>query len=300
MILTIFTPTYNRVHTLEKLYTSLIQQNNFDFEWLIVDDGSTDDTKDIVEKWKQEKLIRIRYYYQSNSGKMKAHNQGVLLADGELFFCVDSDDYLYDDLVVQRIIEKWSMVSDVDKQSLSGILAQKYIINGNQTSSNKFPTLLKVKLSDLYNKFNYHGDTALIFQTKVLREYLFPEISGEKFITEAYVYELLDQKYDYLLFPFNLVTCEYMPDGYTFNTVKTFVENPKGWILYYKQHAKNTYSQKEYLKTIYRYISVSLINNDSFCTIINESPNKLLALLFFPLGYIKYIKDFKLYNSIKK
>ena len=106
MLLTVCTPTYNRAHTLPRLYESLVRQTSQDFEWLVVDDGSTDNTRELVDGWVAEGRIRIRYVYKENGGKPSAHNLGVRLAAGELFFCVDSDDYLTDN-AVELILSAW-------------------------------------------------------------------------------------------------------------------------------------------------------------------------------------------------
>ena len=103
--LTIFTPTYNRAYTLKKLYASLIEQINQNFEWLIVDDGSTDNTEEVVKQWVDEKKITIRYFKQRNGGKQRAHNKGVEICNTELFICVDSDDYIVKDSV-DKILKK--------------------------------------------------------------------------------------------------------------------------------------------------------------------------------------------------
>ena len=96
--ITVFTPTYNRAYILENLYRSLQRQTCKTFEWLVVDDGSADNTKELFERWQQEdNFFPIRYVKQENGGKCRAINQGLKLADGELFFTVDSDDYLTDD-----------------------------------------------------------------------------------------------------------------------------------------------------------------------------------------------------------
>src|SRR5665647_1656547 len=104
--LTIFTPSYNRGYILGQLYHSLLEQTCMDFEWVIVDDGSTDNTKDLVQAWTNEGKLTIRYIYQKNGGKMRAHNTGVLYATTELFLCVDSDDYLVE-TAVEEILLCW-------------------------------------------------------------------------------------------------------------------------------------------------------------------------------------------------
>ena len=105
--LTVFTPTYNRAYTLGRLYESLCRQSNKNFEWLVVDDGSKDGTEELIKSWQSEEKISIRYIYQENGGKMRAHNRGVKSTETELFVCVDSDDYLVDD-GIEKILSFWN------------------------------------------------------------------------------------------------------------------------------------------------------------------------------------------------
>ena len=104
---TVFTPTYNRAYTLPKLYNSLCRQTSVDFMWLVVDDGSTDNTEELIKGWQEENKVLIEYHKQSNGGKMRAHNLGVKLCNSELFFCVDSDDYI-SDVAIEHIIDYWN------------------------------------------------------------------------------------------------------------------------------------------------------------------------------------------------
>ena len=125
MKITVFTPTFNRAHILPKLYNSLLKQTNQNFEWLIVDDGSTDNSKTIIDEWIKQNRIVIKYFYQKNSGKMMAHNLGVLKSEEELFMCVDSDDYLFDENVINKIITKWESVDNKEKETLSAYCQQR-------------------------------------------------------------------------------------------------------------------------------------------------------------------------------
>ena len=93
-MITLFTPTYNRVHLLSRLYNSILMQDVIDVEWLIVDDGSIDDTEALIENFQKESIINISYYKKSNGGKHTAINFGLQNAKGELFFIIDSDDVL--------------------------------------------------------------------------------------------------------------------------------------------------------------------------------------------------------------
>ena len=105
MILTVLTPTYNRGNTLANLYDSLCRQQERDFEWLIIDDGSTDHTKELCEKWGQEADFQVRYFWQENGGKHRALNKGIPLAQAPFIYIIDSDDYLTDNAV--ELIRLW-------------------------------------------------------------------------------------------------------------------------------------------------------------------------------------------------
>ena len=178
MQLTIFTPTYNREKYLKRLYTSLINQSNRNFKWIIVDDGSKDNTEYIVNEFINEKKLDIIYKKQSNSGKHIAHNKGVELTETELFFCVDSDDYLPENSV-ELILNTWN--SRDPKKKCIGIVALRGYFDGN-IMENAMPQGIKYStLSDLYNIYGKKGETALIYKTEYLKINLFPKFENEKF-----------------------------------------------------------------------------------------------------------------------
>ena len=159
----IFTPTYNRAYILPVLYESLKRQTNKEFEWIIVDDGSTDETKELVSKFIQEGKVDIKYYYQKNSGKHIAHNLGVKKAGKTWFTCIDSDDYLVD-FAVQQIID----LETEAKNCIGMVFARGY--------SNKV-TLTKWKgkkrrstLYDAYNKYGLKGDTMLVYRSNIIKK----------------------------------------------------------------------------------------------------------------------------------
>lgn len=235
--LTVFTPTYNRAYILPKLYESLCNQTCADFVWSIVDDGSTDETELLVSKWIQDGKIEIIYEKQPNGGKMRAHNRGVLKCDTELFLCVDSDDYLEEDSV-EISIELWN--STGNKEGLSGIVAYRLIKNLDETDYKIIKTFPRKERSSLHSLYadGFMGDTSLVFNSNVLKKYLFPEIDGEKFITEAYVYDQIDQSYEFLICDKPMIVCSYQTDGYTQGALKLKRDNPKGWALFYNQRAR--------------------------------------------------------------
>ena len=200
-LLTIFTPTYNRAYILPELYHSLCKEPSDNFIWLVVDDGSTDNTQELVENWQRENLIEIVYFQQENGGKMRAHNKGVELCTTPLFFCIDSDDQIATG-AVEKILETHQTLRD--DEFLGGIAAKRLIIN--KLASKDLPDKKRSTLHNIYAS-GFKGDTSLVFKTDVLREFPVPEIEGEKFVTEGYVYDQIDQKYELLILNEFLMRC---------------------------------------------------------------------------------------------
>lgn len=281
--LTIFTPTYNRAYILPKLYDSLCEQTCQDFEWLIVDDGSTDHTKELVEGWKLEKIVDIRYLYQDNSGKMMAHNRAVRESKTELFMCVDSDDHLCSAQVVGDVISFWVNYNKNLSDDICGIIAFKEI--GQKRMA--FPEGMNVAhLSEMGDK-GFKGEAALIFRRDVLEQYPFPSFVGEKFVTDVYIYDQIDQKYMFMLFSYYVQHCEYHEDGYSHNYMKLLFKNPKGFRAYHNQCV--SLRKKGYLKSIICYVALSLRIGD--WGMMRYASSKILTILLFPLGILKYLYD---------
>lgn len=284
--LTIFTPTYNRAYILPKLYDSLCREPSNLFIWLIVDDGSTDNTQELVLRWKCEKKIEIVYHKQSNGGKMRAHNTGVKLCTTSLFFCVDSDDQI-EKGAIQKIMSVYTILQAND--SLSGVIAKKYMVNGND--ARKLPKVERSTLHNIY-KSGFEGETSLVFKTAILRKFLFPEIEGELFVTEGYVYDQIDQEYELLVLDDFLMRCEYLADGYTSNTHSLFIKYPKGWALYYAQHYQfYAKSIRDKIKYMGLYISMCKLAKAPFIKMVKLAPSPLICLLSIPVGL-------KFYNRI--
>lgn len=286
-LLTIFTPTYNRAYILPELYHSLCKEPSDSFIWLIVDDGSTDNTQKLVENWQRDNRIEILYYKQENGGKMRAHNKGVELCTTPLFFCIDSDDQIATG-AVEKILETHQTLRN--DELLGGIAAKRLIIN--KLASKDLPDKKRSTLHNIYAS-GFKGDTSLVFKTDVLREFPFPEIEGEKFVTEGYVYDQIDQKYELLILNEFLMRCEYQEDGYTFNAGSLYLKYPKGWALYFSQYYKfYAKSMRDRIKYMGYYVSMCLIAQKPFVKMLIDSPSALICLFSIPAG-IKFFNRFK-------
>ena len=232
---TVFTPTYNRAYILGDLYHSLQRQTCMDFEWLIVDDGSVDDTKALVASWQgEENPFPIRYVYQENGGKCRAINRGLKEADGRLFFTVDSDDYLTDD-AIEKVI-RWDGELPKDGH-FCGYVGNRGI-TPTQTPNRLFPGgYLDGTALDRYDQVD--GERAFVFYTEVHRKYLYPEFPGEKFLTEAVTWDLMAHDGYKMRFYNDIIWIwEYKDDGLTRAGYRVFLENPQGTGLFFRQKAE--------------------------------------------------------------
>lgn len=284
--LTVFTPAYNRAYTLHKCYESLKRQTSRDFKWLIIDDGSTDNTKELVYKWKEESDFEITYIYKENGGMHTAHNTAYENIDTELNVCIDSDDYMTTD-AVDIIVKEWQRVKS---NKLAGIGALNVFESG-EVIGTQFPEgLYSSKYFDIYNKYGVSGDKKFIYRTELTRKFPYPEYEGEKYIGLDYKYKKLDEKYELALV--NKVVCvvEYMEDGSSKNMLNQYRNNPEGWCFFRLENLKipNTslkYKFKEYI----HFVSSSLILKEK--NFLKVVPSKGLAIVAFPVGYIlqKYI-----------
>lgn len=230
--ITVFTPTYNRKDLIDRLYQSLLQQTQKNFEWLVVDDGSTDDTEKIFEQLlSEQKPFSIRYIKQENGGKHRAINNGIKKASGELFFIVDSDDYLTENAVEK--INQWIATLDGSHKwagiaGLRGLTKNRVL--GQRNTSSKF---IDAKNSDR-RKYNLLGDKAEVYFTDVLKQHPFPEIPGENFISEEIVWNAIARDGYYLRW-FNeiIYICDYLDGGLTKDNSKD-KNNPQGRLLWAK------------------------------------------------------------------
>ena len=232
MRITVFTPTYNRAYCLRRLFDSLKNQTFRDFEWVIVDDGSVDNTTELVEKMIESLPgFPIVYKKTENGGKHRAINRGIDLACGELLFFLDSDDWLRKD-ALEWIDKVEESIPKEEKTKYAGVQGLKVYPDGRLVGR----TYEKKGYFDCTtierNKNNIYGDKAEVYYTDLLRKYPFPEIEGEKFLTERLVWNKI--AYDgYLVRYFNegIYYCEYLEDGLTYGGNCLYARNPKQWAM---------------------------------------------------------------------
>ncbi|WP_338789104.1 glycosyltransferase family A protein [Metabacillus sp. FJAT-53654] len=281
--LTVFTPTYNRAYTLHLCYESLKRQTSKDFVWLIIDDGSTDNTKGLIKNWIAENAVPIRYHYQENQGMHGAHNAAYVLVDTELNVCIDSDDYMADD-AVEKIVQLWEKHGS-DKHA--GIVALDATPNGQIIGTNMPDYLNESTLSHLYGKHKVKGDKKLVYRTELTKNTPpYPIFPGEKYCPLSYKYILIDQQCPLLVMNEILCYVEYLPDGSSMNIINQYKKNPKGFAFFRKVAIEHAPTFKERLRESMHYVSSSLmIGNNKF---LLESPKFLTTLLATPFGILLY------------
>ena len=194
MLFTIFTPTYNRAETLKRLYDSLLSQTFQEFEWVIVDDGSDDNTKEIVNSWQKASIIDIRYEFQSNSGKHVAYNRGVQLARGKLFLNVDSDDYLLPD-ALEIFSDAWRNIPPEKRTNFTGVSALGIDQNGAVIGDNFPSDVFDVASTQKNYKYKIKGDKCGFHRTEILKLFPFPEMPEHKFYAEGIIWSKIGRYY---------------------------------------------------------------------------------------------------------
>ena len=279
--LTIFTPAYNRAYTLHLGYEALLRQTCQDFEWLIIDDGSTDNTRELVSGWIKENKIPIRYHYQENQGMHGAHNTAYRLITTELNTCIDSDDYMPDN-AVEKIVTFWKKYGS---NQVAGIIGLDADFQGNIIG-----TTFAEKQTTLGNFYALggKGDKKMIYRTEIINKYPeYPLFKGEKYVTLGYKYELIDQDYPLLTLNEVLVKVEYRPDGSSMNMFRQYIKNPQGFAFIRKSSMQLAPTAKRRFMEAIHYVSSSLIlKNKRF---LQESPKKLLTLCAIPFGIALYL-----------
>jgi len=283
MKLTIFTATYNRAHLIGRIYESLLRQSVFDFEWLVIDDGSTDNTRELFDDiLKKDNPFPIRYYRQENKGLIRTLNRGIELAEGEYLSKIDSDDYVVDNFA--ELVLTW--LNDIQGNE------QVYAVGGLRVTPDMkpikgvMPSIHEgqyVDASDIERaKYNLDADMTEAWRVSVLRKYKFPVWEGEKFAPEQIVFhQIALDGYAIRWRPVPLVICEYQEGGLTLGASKLEKENPMGYAMMYNQQLKRPdFSFMQKLKCGMNFVALCIVGNSpSYIAKANSKGVVALALL---------------------
>lgn len=287
MLITVFTPTYNRARLLSRLHESLKAQTYQSFEWIIVDDGSTDNTEAVIDSLlerQSEYGFSLRYFKQQNGGKHRAINRGVQEARGELFYIADSDDYLPDDSFV-KVAEKYAEIKN-DK-TIGGICGLDMTPQGDVIGSGLPCEEIICSSLNLRVKYHVTGDLKEVFLTHVMREFPFPEFEGERFCPEALVWNRIAQKYNLLFFNEPIYIAEYQPEGITASIVRARMNSPVASVTTYQEFNSYNIPIKEKIKAAINYWRFHA------CVAKGKQVPKLPWYWFWcqPIGYLMHLRD---------
>ena len=288
IILTVFTPAYNRAHTLPRTYESLCKQTNKNFIWMIVDDGSIDNIKELVNEWQSvNNGFEIQYFYKQNGGMHTAHNMAYENIKTELNVCIDSDDAMPDD-AVEKVLTFWDKYGS---NNVAGIVALDADMQGNVLGTELPKDIKQTTTTKLYGKFGVTGDKKFIYRTDVINSVpSYPEFEGEKLVPLGYKYNLVAQKYEMLLM--NEVVClvDYQADGSTNTIFKQYLQSPRGFAASNAVAMQSSESYIDRMKSVVHYIAECRIARDKKW--LKNSPRKVATILLYPLGFTaeKYIR----------
>lgn len=291
--ITIFTPTYNRKELLKECYKSLKKQKDQKFEWLIIDDGSTDETSSLIDNFKKEAKFKINYYYKENGGKHTAQNLALEKCNTKYFLILDSDDILSENAIL--ILNKKIQEIDNDDE-ISGIIGNKAFKNG-KIIGKKMPKVNKLSGLELYQKHKFNGETLRLYKTEIIKKYPYPVIKNEKFMAENIVFDKIDTKYKMKVIEEILYFCEYQENGYSNNINKIKHNNPIGYSYSLKSAAETAIILNKKINwTILYIIWCKRFRIKGFKTF----KNKKIYILVYPIATVFNIIKFPkfLFKSI--
>lgn len=293
--LTIFTPTYNRAHTLPRLYQSLCRQTDKDFQWLVVDDGSTDDTRLLIDGYIKESIIPVDYIYKENGGLYTGYNAAYEHIDTELNVCIDSDDFMPDDAVAM-IIDTWRARGS---SKYAGIIGLDFYSDRDEPIAGYFPDRLsECYLLDLYIRNIHRGDSKQVMRTELMKQ-VAPQIGfpGEKNFNPIYMLLQVCDNYPLLVLNKNLCYVEYQQtDSMSANIFRQYVDSPRSFAKTRRLEMslkRSTFSNN--IRSAVHYVAECIIARD--VDWLKKSPRKLVTLAAVPVGcmLMVYIK-LKLYG----
>lgn len=294
MKISVLTPTYNREKLLPQLYKSLIKniKCGIDIEWLIMDDGSTDNTESVINKFINEDKFTIKYFKQANQGKMTAINNLIGYSTGELILVCDSDDY-FTPKAFRTIKEEYE--KNKDRKDIYGLCFLKYN-SKNENMGNEFKNK-ETTMFDLYFKEGENGEKAVVFFSNIRKKYKHKLEHNEKFVTEARMFHEMDDMYKMMCVNEPIMICEYQEAGYSKNIIKEFTENPFGYYEYFKEILQKDMKGVLFHKRIYaikHFILFSyLTKSKNSKKYIKNLINKVIYIVMYIPGIVKTKIQFK-------
>ena len=286
-LLTVVTPTYNRAYTLPKAFNSLMSQKSTDFVWMVIDDGSTDNTEKIIEEWKTSSPFKIIYIKKSNGGKASALNVAIDHIETKYAVCLDSDDYFNED-AIYIAINQLEMSCDDDK--CCGLLALKNNLDGTCMGGIELPrSISKITAADVFLNYCPRGEIVCFYKCNHLKEYRFPQFPNEKFVSPAWMQYAVSEKYYFVPSWEKYCFCEYLTDGITQNKKRIIINNPKGYTSIKKFSFNNSTKITHILKHGIMYDCGCILGKEKQW--LKGVKHKALAVALMPIAfYVKFAR----------
>jgi len=294
MPLTILTPTYNRANRLNKLYESLLSQTVGEFKWLIVDDGSTDNTADLIKTFLDDERLEIKYLYKTNGGKHTAINEGIRYVQTPLTFIVDSDDYLTENAVeiILNIWEKyqyrdeigsfWFLQSDSTGRIIGDMFPEEEFVS----------TYLDVMINSTVK-----GDKKAVYRTELLRKYPFPVFDGETFLGEGIIHKRIGDCYKSVFINKVIYKGDYLEGGLSDSGRELRIKNPLGGMANSKEFVGRDVNLRIRIKKMTLYLTYGMFAGLKYWDIVCDSEFPVLAVVCTPMSLVLFMYWLKRYGS---
>lgn len=291
---TIFIPAYNRADLLPRAFASIEAQKFTDFEVLIIDDGSTDRTRDVINRWQDRIDIPIRYHWQENRGKPSAHNAALDIVRGEFTVILDSDDALAPD-ALQILKKHWDAIPPEKRPSFAGVEGLCAYMGDGKIAGSRFPSdIIDSNYLEIRHRYKVTGDKKNAIRSDVLRQYPFPLFENEKDLRESIIWSRMAHRYRFRYINEVIQLIEYQTGGLSSRSVSRRARSPHGFRLAFKEMLNDHagYCSKRELKGYARrYIRCSLHGGVGFRQQALDLNNKLIWLTALPGGIIGWLKD---------
>lgn len=288
-LITVFTPTYNREKTLNTCYESLLSQTSKNFVWQIIDDGSTDNTEELVNSFIAQNKIDIVYVKKPNGGKVSAINKSLQLSNTELWVCLDSDDYFFPEAIA-AYEELYEQIKD--KPEICGLFSVRSNPDGSPMMGKDIPAdLIYETQFNIRYKYRVEPEYVQVYKTAIVNQYMYPLFEGEKYVPLSYTQDQMDQEYRFLVFHKPTMVCEYQSDGITKNQKRLVKRNPKGYTEFKRQQIEIAPNLLFKLKACITYDTGCILSGNLKGVL--KSPSRVLTTVLLPAGWLDYLLRYK-------
>jgi glycosyltransferase involved in cell wall biosynthesis len=293
-LFTIFIPTYNRAHTLPRALKSIEQQSCRDFEVLIIDDGSTDDTRSLVEQWRRTVDFPVSYHWQENQGKNGAHNTALPLAHGFFTVNLDSDDVLVPN-ALERLYYHWQQIPEGERDQFAGVEGLCAHMDSGAIAGTSFPQdVMDANYYEIREQYHVKGDKKCAVRTDIMREFPYPRFPGERHVRPSLLWKRIARKYQFRYVNEIIQRIEYQAGGLSSNRFALRMRNPNGFRFYFLEEINHPWPGNSFAKSLddhIKYVRYSLHSGIGYWRQGKEVRSPLFWLLAVPAGTLHWLGD---------